>query len=61
MLGLLEHSPDIYLDEIQEELFAQHNIDISLSTICRTLKRLGMSSKKASHPQLKFSCVLVTF
>jgi len=46
MLGLLEHSPDMYLDEIQEELLTKHEIDISLSTIWRTLKRLGMTSKK---------------
>jgi hypothetical protein len=46
MLALLEHSPDTYLDEIQQELFTKHDIDISLSTICRTLKRLGMTSKK---------------
>ena len=47
MLGLLEHSPDLYLDEIQEQLEEQHGIETSLSTISKTLKRLGMSSKKA--------------
>jgi len=46
MLGLLEHSPDLYLDEIQEEMWVKHAIDVSLSTVCRTLKRLGMTSKK---------------
>jgi transposase len=45
ILGLLEHSPDLYLDEIQEQLFSQHDVDVSLATIWRTLKRLGMSSK----------------
>ena len=48
MLALIEHSPDIYLDEIQEELYTQHNIDVSLVTIWRTLRRLGMSSKCVS-------------
>jgi hypothetical protein len=48
MLGLLEHSPDLYLDEIQDHLDTQHGIDISLATISRTLKRLGFSSKKLS-------------
>jgi hypothetical protein len=52
MLSLLKHSPDIYLDETQEELFTQHNIYISLSTIFQTLKRLGFSSKKTCHLQL---------
>lgn len=48
MLALIEHSPDIYLDEIQERLFEQHDLEVSLSTICRTLKRLGITSKKVS-------------
>ncbi|KAJ7778716.1 hypothetical protein DFH07DRAFT_715713, partial [Mycena maculata] len=49
MLALVEHSPDIYLDEIQEALFTQHDIDVSLATISRTLHRLGYSSKKLSR------------
>ena len=48
MLALIEHSPDIYLDKIQEKLSEQHDIKVSLSSIFRTLKRLGMSSKKVS-------------
>jgi hypothetical protein len=47
MLGMLEHTPDLYLDEIQEQLSAVHGLELSLRTICRTLKRLGMTSKKA--------------
>ncbi len=46
MLALIEHSPDIYLDEIQEQLQELHGIKMSLSSIWRTLKRLGMSAKK---------------
>ena len=38
MLALIEHSPDIYLDEIQDQLYEQHDIDISLPTIWETLK-----------------------
>ncbi|PPQ84100.1 hypothetical protein CVT24_002275 [Panaeolus cyanescens] len=49
MLALIEHSPDIYLDEIQEQLEDQHDIVVSLSTIYITLKRLGMSLKKLSR------------
>ncbi|KAJ6532396.1 hypothetical protein B0H19DRAFT_1005033, partial [Mycena capillaripes] len=47
VLALLDHTPDLFLDEIQEALFIQHDIDVSLATICRTLHRLGISSKKA--------------
>lgn len=49
MLALIEHSPDMFLDEIQDELHEQHGLDISLSTIWRTLKRLGIESKKVRH------------
>jgi transposase len=50
MLALIEHTPDIYLDEIQEELREQHGLTVSLATIWRTLKRLGISSKKVWQP-----------
>jgi hypothetical protein len=53
MLALIEQSPDIYLDEIQEGLQELHDIKISLPSIGRTLKRLGMSAKKVcSIPHL---------
>ncbi|KAJ7659630.1 hypothetical protein DFH06DRAFT_954656, partial [Mycena polygramma] len=49
MLALIDHTPDIYLDEIQEQLYLQHDIDVSLATILRTMKQLGLSSKKLSR------------
>jgi transposase len=49
MLELIEHTPDIYLDEIQEQLFTQHDVDVSLATISRKLHRLGYSSKKVRY------------
>ena len=62
MLALLKHSPDIYLDEIQEQLQEQHRIDVSLSTISRTLKRLGISSKAMSSTYSSYiSLFLLTF
>ena len=50
MLALLEHSPDLYLDEIQEQLQVQHNVEVSLATIWRTLKRLGIGLKGVRFP-----------
>ncbi|EJD42083.1 hypothetical protein AURDEDRAFT_68048, partial [Auricularia subglabra TFB-10046 SS5] len=38
LVGILSHSPDLYLDECAEELYYMHNIDPGLSTISRTLK-----------------------
>src|SRR5258707_12933201 len=52
MLALISHSPDIYLDEIQDQLYEQHDIEISLSTIWGTLKRLGITSKKVCDASL---------
>jgi transposase len=49
MLAILERDPDLYLDEIQDELYFQHGIEASLSTIWRTLRRLGLSMKKLSR------------
>ncbi|KAJ6453022.1 hypothetical protein C8R47DRAFT_946912, partial [Mycena vitilis] len=49
LLALIDHTPDIYLDEIQEQLFIQHDVDVSLATVSRTMKRLGLSSKKLSR------------
>ncbi|KAI6137827.1 hypothetical protein BKA82DRAFT_171143 [Pisolithus tinctorius] len=49
MLALLEHSPDLYLEEIQQQLLLLHNIEVSIATIWRTLKHLGLSSKKLSQ------------
>lgn len=50
MLGMLEHSPDLYVDEIQDQLAVVHGLELSLATINRTLKRLGMTTKKVSLP-----------
>ena len=52
MLALIDHTPDIYLDEIQEQLYIQHDIDVPLATISRTMKRLGLSSKKVCSQSL---------
>lgn len=46
MLALLDAQPDIYLDEIAEQLEHQHSVTVSLSTIWCTLKALGLSAKK---------------
>ena len=46
MLGLIERDPDIYLDEIQDELYFAYGLKVSLSTIWRTLKRAGFRMKE---------------
>ncbi|KIK77099.1 hypothetical protein PAXRUDRAFT_17727 [Paxillus rubicundulus Ve08.2h10] len=48
MLELLEHSPDLYLDEIQEQLQLFHDLNVSIATIWWTLKQLGLTNKQLS-------------
>ena len=49
-----EHIPDLYLDEIQEQLLLLHDCDVSLDTISLTLHRLGYSSKKVWFIDLSY-------
>ncbi|KAF8209492.1 hypothetical protein K438DRAFT_1428543, partial [Mycena galopus ATCC 62051] len=46
IIALLQRQPDLYLDEIQLQLIMMHNMHVSLPTLCRTLHRLGYTSKK---------------
>ncbi|THU88254.1 hypothetical protein K435DRAFT_613697, partial [Dendrothele bispora CBS 962.96] len=48
LITLVEHSPDLYLDEIQLQLSVQYGVHVSLATVYRSLKRLGYSQKKLS-------------
>jgi len=48
LLALLERKPDIYLDELAERLMEQKNVEVSLATIQRSLKMLGITTKKLS-------------
>jgi transposase len=45
---LLAANPSRYLDELQATLRTRRNVDVSLSTLCRTLYRAGLSWKGVS-------------
>ncbi len=45
----LLNKPDMYLQELKQELIQVTGTNVSLSTVCRTLKRLGFSRKKLRH------------
>ena len=47
--------PNIYLDELQSDLYYSTGIMVSLSTICRTFQRLGFMRKKLQHVLLRRS------
>ncbi|KIJ39962.1 hypothetical protein M422DRAFT_81290, partial [Sphaerobolus stellatus SS14] len=38
LVALLEHSPNLYLDKLTEELEVQHGILVNISTVWRTLQ-----------------------
>ena len=46
ILALLDCNPNMYLDEIAEQLMDQHNLSVSLSTVQGMLKLLGITMKK---------------
>ncbi|KAF8590098.1 hypothetical protein K439DRAFT_1331014 [Ramaria rubella] len=46
ILKLLEEKPDTYLDEITLELNDAAGVDVSIATVHRSLKLLGITSKK---------------
>ncbi|KAH7924314.1 hypothetical protein BV22DRAFT_1196045 [Leucogyrophana mollusca] len=46
--GTIQHSPDRYLDELQELLEDRCGVEVSQSTIWRALRRSGFTIKKAS-------------
>ena len=44
--GWIEHKPDIFLEELCEQLEAHQGIKVSQSTMCRAVQRLKMPGKK---------------
>ncbi|XP_065903761.1 uncharacterized protein [Dysidea avara] len=51
---LMEH-PGAYLDELQTELYQRVGIQCSMTTLCRTFSRLGLTRKKLRHVVMKRS------
>ncbi|KAL4247973.1 Homedomain-like superfamily protein, partial [Pleurotus pulmonarius] len=47
--GLVEQQPDIYLSEIRHALRSVLDLDVSLSTISRSLLRRGLSRKQLTR------------
>jgi hypothetical protein len=50
VLKILDEKPDMYLDEIAEDLSETLGLSPSLSTVQRTLKLLGYTTKKVCYP-----------
>jgi transposase len=46
--SLLDARPKMYLDELQSELALHRDVDVSLTTISRALRRLAINHKKVA-------------
>lgn len=53
VLGLIAYRPDIYLQEIQRHLTDELQIDASVATIHRTIRRAGYTLKQTSKKALE--------
>ena len=49
LLGTVEKSPDVYLDELQEMLATSCGVYVSRATVWRTLRKAGFTMKKVTH------------
>ena len=47
--SILETHPGLYVDEIQQKLFEARDVDVSIATISRAIKRLAVSNKVAKE------------
>ena len=55
LIQSLLNKPEMYLEELRQELIEISGTDVSVSTICKTLKRLGFSRKKLRQVALQRS------
>src|ERR1700722_1373614 len=46
--ALLQANPTLYLDELQEQLFAARDKDVSLAPLSRVIRRLALTHKRVS-------------
>lgn len=49
IVSLLHQHPTLFLDEIQDHLYRQRKISVSLPTLTRTLRRIDYTNKKVSR------------
>jgi len=53
MSALLDANPTLYLDELQEKIFDVHDVDVHISTISRSLRRMALSHKGVAKAALE--------
>lgn len=55
LVNLVLNRPGIYLHELQQEILTLTGTEVDCSTICRTLKYLGLTRRKIKHIALQQS------
>ncbi|EDR02986.1 uncharacterized protein LACBIDRAFT_331921 [Laccaria bicolor S238N-H82] len=53
LIALIAARPKVYLDELQEELYASRNADVSIATISWALRHWEMSNKHVASEALE--------
>ncbi|KAF9032738.1 hypothetical protein BJ165DRAFT_1321859, partial [Panaeolus papilionaceus] len=51
--SLIDAWPKIYLDELQEELYTSRGIEVSISTISRSLHRWAITNKQVASAAME--------
>jgi transposase len=46
--SILEANPTLYVDEIQQRLFVTRDVEVSITTVCRALRRLSVVHKRVA-------------
>lgn len=55
LVQILGENPSIYLYEIQQEMESRFGVNVSVSTLCKTIKIMGFTRKKIHHIALQQS------
>lgn len=53
LASLLDTNPTLYLDELQEKLTEVRNIDVSISTLSRAIRKMSLTHKSLARAALE--------
>ncbi|KAF5369966.1 hypothetical protein D9758_001181 [Tetrapyrgos nigripes] len=56
--GILDADPTLYLDEIQDKLWDDRQVDVSLATLSRALTQMAITNKKISYQAAQHDALL---
>ncbi|KAF5343167.1 hypothetical protein D9758_017053 [Tetrapyrgos nigripes] len=56
--GILDANPTLYLDEIQDKLWDDREVDVSLATLSQALMQMAVTNKKISNQAAQHNTIL---